>query len=249
VNLRERISGIILSLVAVAVATASVFFEEVHWNGPTISMAEGGYLAWPVIRIALLVAAVFITLQYATPPHALVIAPLTVVIVMIAALQATRAWWLLDLALLAIAFAFLWRAYFQISRHRDRLGMATQLFVVTPIGLTAGWITVSLFSAIAAGVWTFEDLRIGAIATAWQAALLVVMLLFIGFGIEQTRAHPSYAAGALWGALAIAVGSADTQDTTVMIVAVVVSLITVALFFIERAMFRFRGTPQPRVDH
>jgi hypothetical protein len=249
VSIQDRIGGILLSLIAVAVAGASFFFEEVRWSGPAISMAEGGYLAWPVMRIALLVAAVFITLRHSTAPHALVIAPLTVVIVMIAALQATREWWLLDVALLITAFAFLWRAYFQISRHRDQLSLSTQVFVVTPIGLTAGWITVSLFSAIAAGVWTFEDLRVGAVATAWQAALMVVMLLFIGFGIEQTRAHPSYAIGALWGALAITVGSADSEDTMIMIVAVVISLITVALFFIERAMFRFRGNPQPRVDH
>lgn len=236
----------LLSLVAVGAALSALAVDEATWQGPDVAMADFAYAAWPIIRIALVIAAVTVALSYSRTPYSLMVLPLAGTLVLLAAVQ-----WLhqldlvlIDITLLIGTFALLWRAYYQVNRHRDLIDIKAQLLVVAPLGLTAGWVTISVTSAIAQGLWEFPGLREGALATAWQSALLAVALFFIGFGIEQTRAHPAYTAGALWGLAAVAVHASDAEDTTLMTVAIVVALLTVALFFIERAMFRYRARPQ-----
>jgi len=245
-----RLKEVALSLVAVAAAVSALTLDEARWSGPEIAMADFAYFAWPVVRIALIVAAVVVAIGHAREPHSLIVRPLTGTLLLLAAVQwlHPRGWPVLDTVLLVAAFAMIWRAYFQIHRHRESMDWQTALGVELPLGLSAGWITLTISSAIAESIWSVADLREGTLAVAWQSALLVVTLFFIGFGIEQTRAHPAYAVGALWGLIAIAVGASTTEENTLMTVAIVVALITVALFFIERAMFRYRARPQQPAD-
>lgn len=253
--LSTKVRGIALSAVAIIAALSALAMEDAKWSGPAIAMQDFAYVAWPIMRIALVVAALLVAIRHARLPYSVVIRPMTVALILLAMVQ-----WLhgtdvgpidsvfLDIALLIAALAFLARAHFQIHRHRDSIDLAVHVAVLTPLGLAAGWITVSLFTAIGEAIWTFARLQEGALATAWQSALLVVMLLFVGLGIEQSRAHPSYALGALWGIAAITLSTAEQEDTTLMLVSIVVALITVALYFIERAMFRYRARPGQRVD-
>jgi hypothetical protein len=245
VSLPTKVRGIALSVVAIIAATSALTMDEAKWDGPVIAMADFGYLAWPVVRIALLAAALAVAVRHSRVPQSLMIRPLTATLLLFAAVQ----WFhplgfpVIDIALVMATFGSIGRAYFQVRRHREELDLLSQWLIVPALGLTTGWLTVVLISAIGEWIWSFADLRAGGLATAWQAALLVVFLLLLGFGIEQTLAHPSYAIAVLWGISAMTIGASDNADTTLMIIAIVVGMLTVALYFIERAMFRFRARP------
>lgn len=233
----------ILGVIALGAAGIGLVQDDARWSGPVIAMADFAYLAWPVVQIGLLIAAVAVVLGSGQQPHAAVMTPLTGTLVLLAAVQAMHSWVLLDIALMLGAFGFLWRAHHELRRHRETITWKARLALATPLGLAAGWLTLTIASAIAEAIWSLTDAPESSLATAWQAGLLVATLFFIGFGIEQSQAHPAYVVGALWGLAAIAAGASNAEETTLMTVSIIVALLTVALFFIERAMFRFRARP------
>lgn len=202
--------------------------------------------AWSIISIYSIVMAAFLFIRkvnYAgiTIPLILAYALATFVLVTDA-----QGWWWISFVLSGLIVGALWRAFYVLTKHRDQVTFLGQILVTTPVAIVAGWSSVAMVTRLADAMWNSGIPREGTLATAWQAILILVIVFAGGFGIEASRAHPAFAAAVVWASIHVVIAVANTEQGVLTAFALFSTLVVLALFFIERAMFR--GPREQRVS-
>lgn len=194
--------------------------------------------AWSITSLTSIALATYLVIRKVH--YAGVIAPLigTYILSIITLFTDDQGWWWVSFALTAAMLALLWRTFYVLIKHRDQVTLLGQLLVTTPVAIYAGWLSVTMLTRLADAMWNSGIPTSGTLATAWQAIILIVIVLAAGFGIEASRAHVAYAAALVWALVQVVITAGSADQGVLTGISLFATLIVVLLFFIERAMFR-----------
>lgn len=247
--MKDRINAAVLLAVAVVQSIApGLFGFEVPQDQSALAIPKNAAIfAWSVISIYSIVMATYLVVRrvnYGAIIYPLIATYVAAILILIS--DAQGLWWV-SFVLTGAMLAPLWRTFYILTKHRVQVTLLGQLLVTTPVAIYAGWTTIAMVSRLADAMWNSGIPQSGTLATTWQAILVIVAVLAAGFGIEASRAHPAFAGAVVWASIHMVISSANANQGVLTAFALFATLIVLALFFIERAMFR--GPRAQRVSH
>lgn len=138
--------------------------------------------------------------------------------------------WGNDWILVAI---FLWtltslfKAFFQFSRYRNMLKNAENYFVVLPISVFTGWVTLAIIVNTASALKTSGFDNFGLSEGNWAILLLLASGLIGSYLTLASRGNAGYALTFIWGLIGIVIANLIRNPN--MKVAVVAGIMTVLI--------------------
>lgn len=247
--MKDRALAAILLGVAVLQSMApGIFGFSVPQDQSALAIPKNAAIfAWSIISIYSIVMATYLLLRRVN--YGAIIFPLiaTYVAAILILISDAQGWWWISFVLTGAMLAPLWRTFYILTKHRVQVTLLGQVLVTTPVAIYAGWTTVAMISRLADAMWNSGIPHTGTLATAWQSILVIIAVLAAGFGIEASRAHPAFAAAVVWACIHMVLTAAKNEQGVLTGVSLFATLIVLALFFIERAMFR--GPRAQRASH
>lgn len=194
--------------------------------------------AWTVLSILMVAVCVYLLIREVN--YAGIIWPLiaTVLLQILTLVTDRQQWWWVSFGLVAAMSGLLWRTFYILVKHRQQISLLGTWLVTTPVAIYAGWVSVTMLTRVADALWNAGLPKSGTLATAWQSVIIILIVLAAGFGIEASRAHIAYAASVTWASIHVSISAGRSDNGILTSIALFATLIILALFFIERAMFR-----------
>lgn len=214
----------------IASAVAPDFLKSGATNQALITPAGYAFSLWGLITL-LSAATAIVILRYGLgswwETSVLVDASVAFVGFSVWLLIAAQDWLWVSVAVFAAMVSALIHIMRLLVRRRHDLTCPAwvALLATVTFGLYLGWSSIALFANVAAAL---INSGVSASAVGWQSIVLVAATVCALVLTRMLRGTPGYAAGVVWALVAIAVGSANRDNTFLSTTAVVATVLVVA---------------------